>query len=462
MFKSSNSVYFRLGLISAVATIALLIVLPRVPISIKNKYISYESSVGGYYFSLFGGKQVFDFRELKKGLDLKGGVRVVLRAKMDNIADADKDGALESAKEIISRRINLLGVSEPYIATVKTGNDYRILIEIPGVEDVSAAINLIGQTAQLQFKKLKADKEWTQEKYLEYYQDPTAWEDTGINGSDLKNVNVVFSQNGDIQERGKPQIELGFTNEGRAKFSELAKQNVNKPVALFMDNGKYPLSMPVISPDLAEGVFNDPVISGNFDVETAKALSINLRAGALPVPVEVLQQETIGATLGGESVNKSFFAGVVGLLLVIMFLIFRYGRLGILAGVSLFIYSILVLAIFKLIPVVLTLPGIAGFVLSIGMATDANILIFERMNEELWWGKPRNLAIKLGFERAWNSIKDSNFSSLITAGILFEFGSGPVKGFALTLAIGILVSLFTSIFVVRTLIETFNYGREKK
>jgi len=220
--------------------------------------------------------------------------------------------------------------------------------------------------------------------------------------------------------------------------------------------------MPVVSPDLAQGLTDDPVISGDFDFETAKSLSIQIRAGALPVPVKVLEQETIGATLGAESVQKSFFAAGVGLLLVVLFLIFRYGRLGILAGIALFIYSVITLAIFKLIPVVLTLPGIAGFILSIGMATDANVLVFERVKEELFWGKPKNLAIHLGFDRAWNSIKDSNISSLITSFILFQFGSGPVKGFALTLAIGIAVSLFSSIFVVRTFIEFANVRGGKK
>jgi preprotein translocase subunit SecD len=209
---------------------------------------------------------------------------------------------------------------------------------------------------------------------------------------------------------------------------------------------------------LVNGLTGDPVISGTFDVKSAKALSVQIRAGALPVPVTVLEQKTIGATLGDESVKRSFFAGAVGLLLVFLFLLFMYGRLGMLAGFALLIYTFIVLAIFKVVPVVLTLPGIAGFVLSIGMATDANILVFERIKEEMLWGKPQNLAIKLGFDRAWNSIKDSNMSSLLTAGILFYFGSGPVRGFALTLAIGIIVSLFTSIFVVRTFIETFKFG----
>jgi len=177
--------------------------------------------------------------------------------------------------------------------------------------------------------------------------------------------------------------------------------------------------------------------------------------------VRVLEQETIGATLGDDSVQRSFFAAFIGIILVIVFLIFRYGKLGILASISLIIYSAVVLTIYKIVPVVLTLPGIAGFILSIGMATDANVLIFERIREELYWGKPKDIAFHLGFDRAWNSIRDSNISSIITSFILFQLGSGPVKGFALTLGIGIVVSLFTSIFVVRNFIEVLNFHKDK-
>ena len=229
MFKN---IYFRLGLISAVTTLAVLVALPRIPITIKNSLVNFDSSIGGYYFSLFNGKYVFDLRELKRGLDLEGGVRVVLKAKMDGIDAADRDSALESAKEIILTRIDLLGVSEPYVATVKTGDEYRILVEIPGIEDVSAAVDLIGQTAQLKFKQLKADKEWNQEKYLEFFQDPTAWEDTGLTGADLKGVDVVIAQSGNIQEQGRPQIQLRFSNEGREKVSNIAKSNINKPILI--------------------------------------------------------------------------------------------------------------------------------------------------------------------------------------------------------------------------------------
>lgn len=455
MFKN---IYFKLGLISTITALAVLITLPRIPIVIKKGYVNIDSSIGGYYFRLFNDKFVVDLRDFKKGLDLKGGIKIVLRADTSKIADSEKDNALEAAREVISRRVNLLGVTEPNISTVKLGGEARIIVEIPGIENVGDAIALIGETAQLKFKVLKADKPWSAETFSEYYLDPTAWEDSGITGADLKGVDVVVGDTQDIQSSGKPQIRLRFTNEGRNKFSELAKQQIGKPVGLFLDEDAAPLSMPVVSADLADGLTDDPVISGDFTFETAKNLSIQIRAGALPIPVEVLEQETIGATLGSESIDKSFFAGLVGLALVLIFMIYKYGKLGLLSGIALSIYSVIVLAIFKTIPVVLTLPGIAGFVLSIGMATDANILIFERINEELYWNKPRNLAIKLGFERAWNSIRDSNISSLITSFILFQLGSGPVRGFALTLAIGILVSLFTSIFVVKVLIEVFNIG----
>ncbi len=459
MFKN---IYFRLGIISAIFTISLLIALPQVPIKIHYKSINLDTSIGGYYINLFNNKFVLNLKEFKKGLDLKGGIRVEMQANMEKIPVAQRDGALESAKDIISRRVNMLGVTEPNVSTVKSGDIYRIIVEIPGLENVDEAVKLIGQTAQLRFKTLKADKEWKEDKFFEYYQDPTAWEDSPVTGSDLKGADVVVGSQTDIKSRGTPQIQLKFTDEGRKKFSDVAKANVGKPVGLFLDDSPFPLSAPVINPDLAQGVFNDPVISGNFTFDSAKNLSIQIRAGALPVPVKVLQQETIGATLGGDSIHKSFFAGFVGLFIVFIFLVFKYRRLGLIAGVSLILYSVIVLAIFKLIPVVLTLPGIAGFILSIGMATDANILIFERIKEEIYWGKPYDFAIRLGFERAWNSIKDSNISSLITSFILFQLGTGPVKGFALTLAVGIVVSLFSSIFVVRTLIEAFKIGGTKQ
>ncbi len=451
--KSQN---FKLALISAIATFSILAAMPRVRVVLNNPYIRLESSLGGYVINIGNGKLVIDLSQLRRGLDLKGGIRVVLEADMSKIQQSEKNSALESAKEVISRRVNMLGVTEPYVATSKVGDSYRIIVEIPGIENVTDAVKLIGQTAQLKYKVLKPGVEWSVDKYQTYFLDPSVWADTNLSGADMIGADVVTAQgSSNLKNQGKPQIRLKFSSEGRTKFEQIAKDNINKPVALFLDEG-YPLSMPVVDPGLANGLTDDPVITGNFTFESAKNLSIQIRAGALPVPVTVLQQETIGATLGGDSVQRSFFAAIVGIILVVGFLIFRYGRLGLLAGFSLIMYSSIVLTIFKIIPVVLTLPGIAGFVLSIGMATDANILIYERVKEELLWGKPTDLAIHLGFDRAWNSIRDSNISSLITSFILFQLGSGPIKGFALTLAIGIAVSLFTSIFVVRILIEVLN------
>lgn len=444
--------YFKLGAILGLFVLSVLIALPSVPINIPQ--IGVDTSIGGYFIRLFRGRLVLDLRDIKRGLDLRGGVKLVLKADMSKLGDSDKDKALESSREIIARRVDYLGVSEPKINTVKTSGEYRIEVEIPGIEDVGMAVDAIGQTAQLRFKTLPKELEWSQEKFLEYYQKPELWVDSGITGADLRGADVVFSQGSSLKDKTSPQIELRFTPEGRKKFSELAKLNVERPVGLFLDENKFPISTPVISKDLANGLTGDPVINGNFDMQSARALSLQIRAGALPVPISVLEQETIGATLGNESVKKSLKAGGIGLAVVMIFMIILYGELGLIADFALLLYTALVMSIFKIIPVTLTLPGIAGFILSIGMAVDASILAFERIREEIKWGKPRGVAMKLGFERSWNSIRDSNVSSLITAGVLFYFGSGMVRGFALTLAIGIGVSLFTSVFVVRTVIRT--------
>src|SRR3989344_5584854 len=444
--------FLKLGLIVGLFVVAVVVAMPAVPVKLPR--LNIDTTVGGLYFNLFNGAYVVDLRDIKRGLDLQGGVKLTLEADMTKIADGDKDKALDSAQEIIARRVDFLGVAEPRINSVKAGSQYRIEVEIPGIDDVKSAVDAIGHTAQLTFKKLPSTVEWSEAKRLDYYQNPNIWEDTGVTGADLVGAEPVFSQGASLESKTSPQIQLRFSGEGRKKFSELAKQNVGKPIALFLDDSPYPISMPIVDPDLAGGLTGDPVINGSFDMKSARALSLQIRAGALPVPISVLEQKTVGATLGAESVTKSLKAGLIGLGVVMLFMIVMYRELGLIADFGLLLYTALVMAVFKLIPVTLTLPGIAGFILSIGMAVDASILAFERILEEVRWGKPRGVALKLGFERSWNSIRDSNMSSLITAAVLFFFGSGVVRGFALTLGIGILVSLFTSVFVVRTVIKT--------
>ncbi len=447
--------YFRLGLILGLFVISVLIALPKVPIKFNIGPLHVNTQVGGYYLSFLSDKVVLDLTEYKKGLDLEGGIKIVLKADMSKIPESDRAAALDSAREIIDRRVNYLGVAEPYIVPVQVGDEHRIILEIPGVDDLDSALNLVGSTAQITFKELGTDSPWDGTQFEQYYISPESWSDTGLTGSDLRGADLVYSQAGAGFNQGStaPQIQLRFSSEGRKKFSEIAKKNVDKPIGIFLDDSPVPLSMPVVSAEFANGVVDDPVISGSFDVETATNLTLQIRAGALPVSVEVLQQEKVGATLGSDSVKASFKAGLIGFVLIMIFMFVLYGRLGLIADFALILYALLVLSIFKIVPVVLTLPGIAGFLLSVGMAVDANILIFERTNEELRAGRPRSLAIKLGFERAWSSIRDSNASSLITATILFYLGTGSIRGFAVTLFIGIIVSLFTAIFVVETMIR---------
>lgn len=394
-------------------------------------------------FTIMGKRVVFDF-DLKKGLDLQGGTHVVLRADMTNIATEDKVTALESAKNVISRRVDLFGVSEPVIQTSVVNEEYRILVELAGITDINQALDLIGKTAQLDFRELSPEA--TQAAFL------TDFVPTGLTGKNLKKSNTQFNS-----QSGEPEVILIFDEEGTKLFAEITGRNVGKPVAIFLDD--YPVTIPTVNSQITGG---EAVISGAFTLEEANNVSIQLNAGALPVPIEIIEQRNVGASLGEDSINKSIKAGAVGLGIVMVFMILLYGIKGLLADIALVIYGLLTLALYKIIPVTLTLPGLAGFILSVGMAVDSNILIFERMKEELRMGKPWNTAMELGFGRAWDSIKDANVATLITAFILFNplnwpflNTSGMVRGFALTLGLGVLTSLFTGIIVTRTLMRLF-------
>ncbi len=383
------------------------------------------------------------------GLDLQGGTHLVLDADMKDIAASDRIAALDSARSVIERRVNLYGLTEPVVQSSKVGEDYRIIVELPGIKNKDQAIAEIGQTAKLEFRQWvsseSADLNYTNTK------------ETGITGKDLKSAAVEFDTN-----TGSPYVGIAFTGEGGKKFAELTTKLVGQRMPIFLDQRI--ISDPVVQEPITGGSGR---ITGQFTLDEARSFARQLNAGALPVPIKVLEERSIGATLGQESVQKSIRAGLIGLGIVAAFMWLYYGYLGFLADVALIIYGLLSLALFKLLPVTLTLPGIAGFILSIGMAVDANILIFERMKEELRAGKPTQIAMELGFGRAWDSIRDANFTTLITCFILFnplDWGFlpsfGMVRGFALTLALGVLMSLFTGIVVTRTLLRVLYRGNK--
>ena len=386
--------------------------------------------------------------DLKKGLDLQGGTHLVFSADMQGIEAKDRDNALQAAQTNIEKRVNFFGVSEAAVQTAKTKDDYRLIVELPGVKDVNQAIDLIGKTALLEFREENPDEKEASESGEFFLK-------TDLTGKDLKRSFVDFDSN-----TGSPVVGLEFNAEGAKKFGEITTKNVGKLVAIYLDG--MPISVPKVEEPITTG---NAIIRGSFDLAEARKLSIQLNAGALPVPIKLIEQRNIGATLGEESVRKSVRAGLIGLSLVIAFMFAYYGKLGLLADLALINYGLITLALYKLIPVTLTLPGIAGFLLSVGMAVDANILIFERMKEERRMGKSLPAAMELGFGRAWDSIRDANVCTLITAFILFNpFNwnflnvSGMVRGFALTLAVGIAVSLFTGIVVTRTLIRVLYKG----
>jgi len=405
------------------------------------------------------------------GLDLAGGIHLVYEANLSEIGNETADAAMKGAIEIISKRVDAYGVSEPVIG--KQGAD-RISIQLPGVRDMERAIELVGQTAQLDFREL------TEESWLIYQSaggnvDPdslewvpaTAEEEEGNNTVHLtgkyltRNNQVEFQGQTGIQE---PVVAFEFNDEGAKLFKKITGRLYleERPLGIFLDDSR------ISSPRVQAEIEARGVITG-LSLEEAQDLAILLNAGALPVPLGHWErgvfipgpavQDEVDPTLGADSIRKSLIAGVIGLLLVLVFMIAYYRLPGALAGGALIIYGILVLAAFKLIPVTLTLAGIAAFILSIGMAVDANVLIFERLREELRAGRTLGGAIETGFSRAWTAIRDSNVTTLIICAILYWMGSNfaepKVQGFALTLAIGIALSMFTAIVITRTFLRLF-------
>lgn len=381
------------------------------------------------------------------GLDLVGGTELVYQADLSQSSNKTQD--ITNLSNVFRNRIDQLGVAEP---SIQTAGANRIIIDLPGIKNIDEAISKIGSTYELIFYAQGAETDGVQfQGYYETgYTYPGYWTKTDLTGRDLivDKTEVTF-QNGQNQVASSaPVVAISFNDAGRQKFAKLTKDNLNKQIAIVLDNKI--VSAPNVQTEISDG---NAVITGSKDVKEAQKLVDRLKEGALPVSASLIGQENIGASLGQNSLKKSFVAGIIGLLLVAIFMVVYYKFSGLIAVVALMIYTLITLAIYKLIPVTLTLAGIAGFILSIGMAIDANILIFERMKEELHSGKTISLAIIDGFKRAWTSVRDSNFSSLITCLILyFTAGSGPVRGFALTLGIGILISLFTAVTVTRTIL----------
>ncbi|MEK7603818.1 MAG: protein translocase subunit SecD [Patescibacteria group bacterium] len=377
------------------------------------------------------------------GLDLLGGTHLVYEADLSQAGDLQAVDAMQGVRDVVERRVNFFGVSEPLVQV--SGNN-RLIVELAGISDVKQAIELIGETPFLEFRE-ETDKTRAildaQGAGQRLNEEPFA--STGLNGRHLKRAQIVFDPQTNV-----PQVSLQLTDEGADLFAEITRKNIGKLVAIYLDG--VPISIPVVQNEIPDG---KAVITGNFTPQEARLLAIRLNSGALPVPIHLVSQQTVGASLGKESLEKSLTAGLYGLLAVSLFMILFYRLPGVVSVFALAIYVLLVLAIYKVIPVTLTLAGIAGFILSLGMAVDANVLIFARMREEIKAGKMLKQSMEEGFKRAWLSVRDSHTTTLIGALVLYIFATSIVKGFALTLGIGVLTSLLTATVITRKILILF-------
>jgi len=527
----------KISLVLVLLIFALLVSIPRLP-------------------SWFPMSEWFSRHKIHLGLDLQGGTQLTYLTGTKDIPIEERSDAIAGARDVIERRINIFGVSEPMIQTSKIDDEWKIIVELPGIKNVDEAIAMIGETPILEFREQaeakelsaqdkKAIEEYNQaaknkaqeilkkakqveadfaEPAKEYSEDPGSkdnggslswfgrgvmvkefetaafdlkknevssklvetqfgyhiikkfderindnkeseilashilirttseeemksgqeqWAYTGLTGKHLKISKLEFDPN-----TNEPIVSLEFNDQGAQLFAELTKKNINKPLAIFLDG--FPISTPIVQEEIPSG---KAVITGKFNVQEAKDLVMRLRSGALPVPIKLIAQQNIGPSLGRSFLEKSIIAGLIGFLLIALFMIIFYGKFGIIAVVALIIYVILNLMLFKLIPVTLTLAGIAGFILSVGMAVDANVLVFERIKDEKRSGKLGLTAIEEGFRHAWTAIRDGNITTLISCLILYQFGTGLVRGFGLTLGLGVLVSMFTAMVITRAIIS---------
>jgi len=389
------------------------------------------------------------FRPYSLGLDISGGTLLIYQADLNGMKPADYNNAMTGLKDVIERRVNYSGVKEPRIEINKAGDNWRLIVSLAGIKDIKEAIKMIGETPYLEFKEIRAEEET--KALLDSKQtdiDPY-FKSTSLTGKYLERADLGFDQNTSL-----PVVDLQFNPEGTKIFAELTKNNVNKPLAIYLDG--IPISAPVVREEISSGRAQ---ISGNFTLSEAKQLVARLNQGALPVPITLISQQTVGSILGEESLMKILKAGIIGLITVVLFMIIFYQLPGLIASLTLIIYVIISLSIFKAIPITLTLAGITGFILSIGMAVDANILIFEYTKEEKKLGKAKGPALEDGFKKSWPAIRDSNISTIISSITLYYFTSSMIRGFALTLAIGVGVGLLTAIYVTKIFLQIIYLNR---
>ncbi len=406
-------------------------------------------------------------RDFQLGLDLQGGAHLLYEADLSDVPAGDVERRMEGLRNLIERRINLFGIGE---SVVQVRGD-RLVVELPGVHDLDEAIRTIGETPFLDFRELSEEAEQLREEKIAEAEEilgkpieemtldelinleeegfegldvilGTTYQTTELTGRHLQDARVVFDQ-----VTGRPSISLEFNREGARLLEEITARNVDLPLATFLD-GEI-LQEAVVSERIAGG---SAQITGDFTLEEATSLARDLRIGALPVPIKIISQQSIGPSLGEESLETSIYAGLWGFALIVIFVALVYRLPGLASIISLLFYGLIMLALFKFIPITLTLSGIAGFILSVGMAIDANILIFSRTREELKKGRDFKEGVEEGFRRAWPSIRDGNFTTLAAAMVFFFIATSFVRGFAVTLIIGIAVSIFCSMVVTRLLL----------
>ena len=404
---------------------------------------------------IWPGNGIFGRNEFTLGLDLKGGSHLVYSIDLSKKDPAQSDAdVIDGVKQKIERRVNAYGVTEPIVQTIRNERGSFVLVQLPGVKDIDQALKLIGQTAELDFRELMIDssgKAVLDENGKEQW---TIAKAKGSDGQERELAGKYLKPNAQVnltQQTNEPEVAFEWNSEGAVLFEQVTQRNLQKPLGIFLDNQ-------LISAPTVQAVIKEKGVITGLNLDEARTLAIQLNSGSLDVPLTLVERRDIGATLGEDSLKKSLMAGIIGSAMVVLFMIAYYRFSGLMACLALVVFVVLNLAIFKLIPVVLTLPGIAGFIVSIGMGVDGNVLVAERLKEELRRGRTLGAAIEEGFRQSWSAIFDANVTVFIACAVLYwlgnTFGNFLVIGFATTLFIGTALSMFTQVVVTRTFLRT--------
>ncbi|MBN1162205.1 hypothetical protein JXA34_00500 [Patescibacteria group bacterium] len=443
-------------------TLAALVIIPRIPVSVDTRFLKLDSSIGGYQLNLFGGRVSRDLSVFSKGFDFKGSTKILLSVDADDGDQQKGSSKIDECIDVMTHRLNLLGVSEYILSKETIGDRDFISLVVPTTDSPENVVSTLTDSAKVIFRQLNPELEWSKEKFTDYFYNIDVWEDSDVNQRDLYGIDLIDPHTKTYEEGNPPRLRIRFTDEGRNKFIQLAKENVNRPLALFVGNIPFPISMPEVSQEFANGLTGDPVISGNINIPTAKVLSMQLESGELPLATSIYKTEDIEPKMPPLLIKSNLFVGLFAFGALTFYFLVKYGRPGLVGLICFTSFIITYLALFKLVPIRLSIASISGMSLASIYCIYLLFMVLGSLSQELMQDKPRNLAERNAFKRVWSSVISSGTFILLFSALMYSPGDLPSREMILALVVGSVTSIFIVFYMFRVLLDTLGWYRSTK